>query len=139
MRTHVWRFDVEWPHCDAAGIVFYPNFYIWFDMASGRLFKANRLSYPELKRDFGILGMPLLETGAKYENPCRLDDTVELTSWVEEWSGRTFLVKHRLVHADGRPAMEGFERRALIKEAPGTARGVAAVEAPLELKARFSV
>ena len=57
MKVHVTRITVEWAHCDAAGIVFYPYFYFWFDGGTERLFKANRLSYPELRRDFGVEGM----------------------------------------------------------------------------------
>ena len=59
MKVHVTRITVEWAHCDAAGIVFYPYFYFWFDGGTERLFKANHLSYPDLRRDFGVAGMPL--------------------------------------------------------------------------------
>ena len=111
VREHVAKTVVEWAHCDAAGIVFYPYFYTWFDQGTERLFRANRLSYAELRRDFGVAGMPLLETGARYTNACKLGDELVMRTWVDEWAGRTFLVKHAIVHADGRPALEGFERR----------------------------
>ncbi len=64
MKIHVSRFAIEWAHCDAAGIVFYPYFYTWFDQATERLFKANGLGYAALETEFGVTGMPLLETGA---------------------------------------------------------------------------
>lgn len=137
MRTHVARQMVEWAHCDAAGIVFYPHFYIWFDQATERLFGANRLSYAELARDFGVAGLPLLETGARYTNPCKLGDALEIRSWVEEWSGRTFLVKHAIAHADGRPALAGFERRAWAVRDPAAPKGMRAVAIPEEVVARF--
>ena len=137
MRVSVWRHAVEWAHCDAAGIVFYPHFYVWFDQATERLFKANRLSYAELRRDFGVVGMPLLETGATYATACRLGDEVEMRSWVDEWAGRTFVVKHRVVHADGRPALEGFERRAWVVAAPDSPKGLRAIRVPEEATARF--
>src|SRR5438093_4014135 len=129
---------VEWAHCDAAGIVFYPHFYTWFDQATERLFRANRLSYAELRRDFDVLGMPLLETGARYENPCRLGDDLEMRTWVDEWAGRTFVVRHRLTHADGRPAMDGFERRAWVIADPVSPRGVRAIPVPREAMDRFA-
>ena len=138
MRTSVSVRTVEWAHCDAAGLVFYPYFYTWFDQGTERLFRANRLSYTELRRDFGVIGMPLLETGARYENACRLGDRVELTTWVEEWAGRTFVVKHRLTHADGRPALEGFERRAWVVEDATSPKGMRAIRIPDEAIARFA-
>ena len=137
MRVCISRFPVEWAHCDAAGIVFYPHFYTWFDQGTERLFRANRLSYAELRRDFGVVGMPLLETGAKYENACRLGDELELHSQVGEWAGRTFVVRHRVLHADGRPALEGFERRAWVVADSTSPRGLRAMPIPDEAIARF--
>ena len=137
MKTYKTTITVEWAHCDAAGIVFYPHFYTWFDQATERLFSANNLSYGELDRDFDSSGMPLLETGAKYANACRLGDVLQLETRVDEWAGKTFLVKHTLTHEDGRPALEGFERRVWIQRAPDSPKGMRAVEVPDEVKSRF--
>lgn len=63
MKEFVTEMKVQWAHCDYAGIVFYPNPYIWFDQGMERLFSANGLSYEEFDRDFETDGMPLLETG----------------------------------------------------------------------------
>jgi 4-hydroxybenzoyl-CoA thioesterase len=128
---------VEWAHCDAAGIVFYPNFYIWFDQGTERLFSANGLSYAELERDFGIDGMPLLETGTKYSNACKLGAELTITSWIDAWEGKTFVVKHRITQADGALALEGFERRIMVVKAPDSARGIRAIEVPEAVRARF--
>jgi 4-hydroxybenzoyl-CoA thioesterase len=137
VRLHVSRHAVAWAHCDAAGIVFYPHFYSWFDQSTERLFTANRLSYAELRRDFGVVGMPLLETGARYESACQLGETVELHTWVDEWAGRSFVVQHRLQHADGRIALEGFERRVWAVPDPGSPKGMRALPIPDEAIARF--
>lgn len=138
MKEFVSEIKIEWAHCDAAGIVFYPNFYTWFDQGTERLFAANRLSYAELDDDFGISGMPLLETGAKYKNACKLGADVTMTSWVDAWEGKTFMVKHRIVHADGSEALEGFERRIFVVKAPDAPKGMKAIEPPEALRARFA-
>ncbi|MBF0278350.1 MAG: acyl-CoA thioesterase [SAR324 cluster bacterium] len=138
MRTQISHLTVEFIHCDLAGLVFYPHFYFWFDQGTERLFKANQLSYSELMRDYGVAGMPLLETGASYKNPCKLGDELEIRSWVDQWNGRTFLVKHQVQHADGRLALEGFERRAWIVPAPDTPKGMTAIPVPEEVISRFT-
>jgi 4-hydroxybenzoyl-CoA thioesterase len=137
VKEFVNEMKVEWAHCDAAGIVFYPNFYTWFDQGTERLFSANRLSYAELDADFGVGGMPLLETGATYKNACMLGATLTMTSWVDEWAGKTFVVRHRIMHADGSEALEGFERRVMVVKAPESPRGMRAIEVPEEIRARF--
>jgi 4-hydroxybenzoyl-CoA thioesterase len=138
VRSSTWRLTVEWAHCDAVGTVFYPHFYVWFDQGTERLFRANGLSYAELRRDFGVIGMPLVETGARYENACRLGDEVEIESWVEEWARRTFLVKHRVRHVDGRLALEGFERRVWAVADAASPKGARAIPIPGEAIARFA-
>ncbi|MFQ5660793.1 MAG: hypothetical protein ACE5GZ_10210 [Gammaproteobacteria bacterium] len=36
MKTIVMEHRVDWIHCDPAGIMFYPEYYIWFDQATER-------------------------------------------------------------------------------------------------------
>lgn len=138
MKEFVSEIKVEWAHCDYAGIVFYPNFYVWFDQGTERLFRANGLSYAELEEEFGIDGMPLLETGTTYRNASKLGADLVITSWIDAWEGKTFVVKHRIMHADGREALEGFERRIFVVKDRDSERGIRAVEAPDEIRARFS-
>ena len=136
-KTFTSAMTVEWAHCDAAGIVFYPTFYQWFDQGTERLFKANGLGYADLERLFDVLGMPLVETGASYQNACRLGDELTMTTRVDEVAGRTLLVKHRVTHADGRPALEGFERRVMVVSAPESEKGVKAIAIPDEVITRL--
>ncbi|MEC8288871.1 MAG: acyl-CoA thioesterase, partial [Pseudomonadota bacterium] len=89
MKELVREITVSWAHCDAAGIVFYPNFYIWFDQATEHLFSENSLSYEELEQEFNISGMPLVENGTDYMNACKLGARLIMTSWVDEWARKT--------------------------------------------------
>ncbi len=137
MKEFVSEITVEWAHCDYAGIVFYPNFYTWFDQGTERLFRANGLSYAQLAAEFGIDGMPLLETGTTYKNASKLGAELTITSWVDAWEGKTFLVKHRIMHADGREALEGFERRIFVIKEPELDRGIRAIAVPDDIRTRF--
>lgn len=137
MKEFVSEIKVEWAHCDAAGIVFYPNFYVWFDQGTERLFSANGLSYAELDAQYGISGMPLLENGTTYKNACKLGAALTVKSRIDEWAGKTFVVKHRITHADGTEALEGFERRIFVVKDPDSSRGIRATDVPDDLRARF--
>jgi len=130
MKTYKWKFPVMFAHCDVAGTVFYPHFYTWFDQGTERLFAKNQLSYADLKREFNIVGMPLVETGAKYLNACRLGDELEISTWVDEWARKTFLVRHQITHDDGRVAVEGFERRVWAVVDDSSPNGIRAIEIP---------
>ena len=53
--------------------------------------------------------MPLLETGTTYKSACKLGAEIRITSWVDAWEGKTFVVRHRINYADGTEALDGFE------------------------------
>jgi 4-hydroxybenzoyl-CoA thioesterase len=137
MKTYISNITVEWVHCDPAGIVFYPHFYTWFDQATERLFCDNGLSYPELKKKYQLVGMPLVETGAAYKKACRHEDRLEIHSFIEEWAKKTFLVRHKIQHADGVEALSGFERRVWALKDPSSEVGMRAGEIPEDIRQLF--
>ena len=137
MPVHAETIIVAWADCDAAGKVFYPNFYVWFDRATEKLFRSVQFPQAELRRRFQIVGMPLLGSGAEYQNACLHGAPLQMETWVEAWSGKTFLVNHRVMHADGRPALHGWEKRIFVIADAARPAGVRAVAAPEEVIARL--
>jgi 4-hydroxybenzoyl-CoA thioesterase len=119
-------------HCDVAGTVFYPHFYNWFDQSTEQLFKKNQMTYADLKREFNIVGMPLVESGARYFNACMIGDELEISTWVDEWARKTFLVKHQITHDDGRIAVEAFERRVWVVADDSSPNKIRAIQIPQE-------
>jgi 4-hydroxybenzoyl-CoA thioesterase len=117
---------VEWGDSDPATIVFYPNFFKWFDIGTWRLFEAAGLSYDVLTSEYGLCGMPLVEATAKFSSPIRYGDTVRLTSHVSVWSRKTFEVTHR-AEVGGQLRARGSETRVLARQpaGPGTIEAVA--------------
>ena len=46
-------------------------------------------------------------------------------------------MKHRITHADGTLALEGFERRIMVVKALDSPRGIRAIDVPADVRARF--
>ena len=106
-----WQFTIEWGHCDPAGIVFNSRFFEFFDWGTWTLFEAALgIKPPDLAAAFGILGIPLVDTGARFLAPARFGDVVELSSEVSEFRRSSFDVAHRLF-VRGELAVEGRETR----------------------------
>lgn len=108
MATVTVRRRVEWGETDAAGIVFYPNYYRWFDQATHDLFRA--VGSPVLDHLAGGHVIPLIETSARFHAALAYDDSVEITSTVTEIRSRAFVVEHRVIR-DGDLICEGREVR----------------------------
>jgi 4-hydroxybenzoyl-CoA thioesterase len=115
---------VEWGQCDPAGIVFYPQYLIMFDTSTSSLFARTGYAAAEMRKRYGIIGMPLVEQGAKFLTPCKFDDQIVIESEVGDWGRSSFTVRHRVLKA-GDLAVDAFEKRvwaAIDAERPGRIR-----------------
>ncbi|HET9855336.1 MAG TPA: acyl-CoA thioesterase [Methylomirabilota bacterium] len=111
---------VRWSEADPAGIVFYPRFFEWFDLGTAGLFEALGLPWRELFPAERIVGVPIVETGARFASPVRFGDLVRIRTTVSEVREKTFRVEHE-VSVGGRRCATGFEVRAWVAqpESPG--------------------
>jgi 4-hydroxybenzoyl-CoA thioesterase len=104
---------VRWSESDPAGIAFYPRFFEWFDVATDALFRGLGLPWTELFPGYGLVGVPIVECGARFGSPVRYADAVRIRSTVTEVRDRTFRVEHEVWVGDRRCAT-GFEVRAWV-------------------------
>lgn len=103
---------ISFGDCDPAGIVFYPNYYRWFDATCHAWFRTAG-GHEALCRRLGAIGIGLVDSGAAFRSPASDGDLLDLALDVEEWRNKT--VRLRYVGRIGeRVAVEGFEVRALL-------------------------
>jgi 4-hydroxybenzoyl-CoA thioesterase len=101
---------VEWGHCDAAGIVFYPNYLKWFDDCTTALFANAGLPIQDLFRSQGIVGVPLVDVRVKFIAPSTYGDQLRAETTVTEIRNSSFVLRHQFFKGDVL-AGEGFETR----------------------------
>jgi len=58
---HTTTVQVRWGDVDAAGIVFYPRFFEWYDWGSEALFASLGLAWPEAFPKYAIVGGPSIQ------------------------------------------------------------------------------
>jgi YbgC/YbaW family acyl-CoA thioester hydrolase len=113
---------VEWGDCDEAGIVFYPNYFYWFDCAYHRLLRTKGLNQKTLRARYGAV-TPLVESNAKFTAPASYDDVISITATVDEWAEKRFRMTYSIAKS-GILIAEGFEVRAWALLLPdGTLKG----------------
>jgi 4-hydroxybenzoyl-CoA thioesterase len=72
MFTHSRDVEIEFGDCDPAGIVYYPNYFRMFDASTAHLFEAALgMKKRQFVEKFGILGIPMVDTGAQFSKPSR--------------------------------------------------------------------
>lgn len=128
MFSHTRDVEIEFGDCDPAGIVFYPNYFRMFDASTAHLFEA-ALGMKKIVwlKSFDIVGIPMVDTGAKFFKPSRFGDVVSIQSSVTELRRSSFVVSHKLVNA-GDLAIDAHEIRvwaAMDPDQPGRIKGKA--------------
>jgi len=101
---------VEWGDCDEAGIVFYPNYFYWFDCGFQRILRGRGVSQRILRERFGAV-TPILRAEAEFVAPARYDDVLAIVAQAEQWEARRFRVAYTLSN-DDRAVARGYETRA---------------------------
>lgn len=120
---------VEFGECDPAGIVFFPNFYRWFDRATHDLCAAAGYAMHDVRKDRGWLGYPIAEAGARFIKPATFDETLVVRTRVREWRRKVFLLEHR-VERDGVLLAEGWQTRFIGVKLAEEGGRLAAMEIP---------
>lgn len=117
-RAHAREVEVSWGDCDAAGVVFYPRYYAWFDASTHALLTAAGLDHHALRATYGVLGTPLVRASATFLGPVTFGDRLRAECVVREVGTKSFTVHHRLLLA-GAPVVEGEEVRVWAEAVPG--------------------
>ena len=106
---------VQWGDCDPADIVFYPNYFRWFDVAAHNFLDS--LMGSKLIENYGIVGFPLVEVSAKFILPSTYRDAINIETAVGKISERRFVLHHRGIR-DGNLLFEGRELRVAARHHP---------------------
>ncbi|MCE1236137.1 MAG: acyl-CoA thioesterase [Hyphomicrobiales bacterium] len=133
---------IEWADCDAAGIVFYPNYFSMFDSSTHHLFEAAGWKKRDLIREFDIVGYPMVDTGAKFMVPSTFGDDVVIETQVSEFGRSSFKIAHRLLKPgpDGAEivAIEAWEARVWVGRHPDDPTRMKSRPIPEEVIRRLS-
>ena len=131
---HTGRIEVTWGDCDAAGVVFYPRYYAWFDASTHAMLTAAGLDHHALIARYRVLGTPLVRASASFMGAVTYGDVLTTESVVREVGGKSFTVEHRL-HLDSAVVVEGQEVRVWAEARAGDRPAMRAVAIPDDVRA----
>jgi 4-hydroxybenzoyl-CoA thioesterase len=129
---------IEWGHCDPAGIVYFPNYFTYFDSGTNALFhRALGYNKFEMIRRYGIVGIPLVDVGARFIVPSTFGDVVTIESTVVEIRRSSFRMQHRLLRGETL-AVEGTETRVWVGRDPANPDKLKGLPIPAEVAAKLT-
>ena len=141
MFTVTQRIRVEWAHCDPAGIIFNPHYYIWMDAGTHALLQAAGFDLiGQTHSDPVFRGCPLVASNMSFMRPLYFGDITRLSSSVEKFGNTSFTVEHRFHQGDdATPVAMGKEVRVWGSSDAEKPEKLIAVPVPDEVRAMLSV
>jgi len=111
------RIVVEYGECGPAGIVYTPQYMMWFDACTTALFENAGLPLDSLFQEQGVIGIPIVKLETRFLTPSTYGDELLAQSTVNRWGESSFVV-HHLFSKDGVSVVEGFETRVWTERDP---------------------
>ena len=136
MLTNRITIHIEWGDCEPAGIVYYPRYFAYFDNCTSALFGAAGLPKHEMLKTYGIVGIPMVDTRARFIAPSRFGDDVVVESAIVKWNRSSFEVQHKLFRGEAL-AVECWETRVWAARAADDLEEIEGRAVPEEVIARF--
>jgi YbgC/YbaW family acyl-CoA thioester hydrolase len=125
---------IAWGDCDSAGIVYYPRYFHFMDIAFQALMREAGFNHQILIEKFGAR-VPIIDVGAKFIAPITFDDRLVVDAEVVHWGNTSFRVSYKGAR-EGKPVFEGNEARVWAKI--GSDGVIATMPIALEFKAALS-
>jgi YbgC/YbaW family acyl-CoA thioester hydrolase len=127
--------QVHWGDCDPAGIIFYPTYFRWMDSACWAFFAG--VGYPAKRMRAENLAMPLIAADCRFLHPAEQGDHCEVRSKIARFGGKSFVLTHEVLRADGVALARGSETRVWGRFEQGPGSRLRGETIPEELKALF--
>lgn len=94
---HVWDAKVRarYKETDQMGVVYYGNYYTWFEVGRTEFIRSLGLSYKSLE-DKGVV-LPVIESHCNYKAAAKYDDLLLIRTKVKEISGARIVFEYQVV------------------------------------------
>ena len=129
--------QIQWGDCDPANIVYYPRYFSMFDDSTSVLFEKAGFSKQDLVHKYGLVGIPMVDTRAKFYIPSTYGDWITIETKIESIKRSSFEVKHNVYKGEAL-AIEGFETRVLVGRDPVNPDKLKSAPFPAEMVAKFT-
>uniref|UniRef100_Q07K04 Thioesterase superfamily protein n=1 Tax=Rhodopseudomonas palustris (strain BisA53) TaxID=316055 RepID=Q07K04_RHOP5 len=128
--------QIQWGDCDPANIVYYPRYFAMFDEATAALLAVAGFSKQDIVKRYGLVGIPMVDTRAKFFISSTHGDWIAIESRLEAFRRSSFDIVHKVYRGD-QLAIEAFETRVLVGRHPDDPDRLKSAPFPPEIVARF--
>ena len=110
---------VRYAETDAAGVVYYANYLVYFEVARVELLRAH--GFPIAEVEARGVQLPVVEARLKYLRPARLDDLLTVAIRIDSVGPASIACEYEVAREDGLLLATGWTRLAVCERDSGRA------------------
>ena len=118
MKSIATEYRVTFSDTDAMGVVYYANYFHWFEIGRTEFFRSLGIPYKEL--DARGFVTPVAEAYCKFIKPARYDEVLLIDTLVSEFKRATIRFEYSVIQKkDGLKLAEGYTVHAFLNKQDG--------------------
>jgi len=98
IKMHETEIRVRYQETDNMGVVYYANYFVWFEVARTEYLRSQGVSYRQLEAN-GLYLM-VVSAACQYKYPAKYDDVVRIQTWLPEIKNSSLKFNHKLFVGD---------------------------------------
>lgn len=107
---------VRYKDTDQMGVVYYANYFVWFEIGRTDFLRELGMSYKDLEQNG--LYLPVIEAYCKYKNPARYDDQLKVITRLQFLQEVRLGFQYEIIHTGtGELLVQGETAHAFVSKA----------------------
>ncbi|GJQ23551.1 MAG: acyl-CoA thioesterase [Planctomycetia bacterium] len=112
-KVHEIKTRVRYQETDQMGIVYYANFFVYFEMGRTEYLRHLGLPYSSLEKEH--IYFPVTEAHCRFRSPARYDDILVIQTWISGLKHATVEFNHKVTREnDNTLIVEGVTKLACL-------------------------
>ncbi len=107
------RVRVRYAETDQMGVVYYANYFVWFEIGRVEVLRSVGLSYDRMEKDHKLI-LPVVDASCRYRSPARYDEEILIETRPVLMRGSVLKFAYRVLRA----AADGPESKQDSRQEP---------------------
>jgi acyl-CoA thioester hydrolase len=105
------RIRVRYAETDQMGVVYYANYFVWFEIGRVEVLRSVGLSYDQMEKDHKLI-LPVVDASCRYKSPAKYDEEILIETRPALLRGSVIKFAYRIY----RDADQNGDERKLLAE-----------------------
>jgi acyl-CoA thioester hydrolase len=105
------KIRVRYAETDQMGVVYYANYFVWFEIGRVEVLRSVGLSYDQMEKDHKLI-LPVVDASCRYKAPAKYDDEILIETRPALLRGSVIKFAYRIYRDSGQ---DGEERKLLAE------------------------